>query len=33
VYWPEFGVSDLHAAIRDYASRNRRFGALDDTNS
>lgn len=26
--WPEFGVSDLHAALRDYASRERRFGGL-----
>ncbi|MCI0362520.1 MAG: isoprenyl transferase [Phycisphaerales bacterium] len=32
-YWPEFGVADLHAAIRDYAQRNRRFGAIDETNS
>ncbi len=28
VYWPDFGVAHLHAAIRDFASRNRRFGAL-----
>lgn len=26
--WPDFGHSDLHAAIRDYASRSRRFGGL-----
>jgi undecaprenyl diphosphate synthase len=32
-YWPDFQVADLHAAVRDYASRNRRFGALDDSNS
>jgi len=32
-YWPEFRVADLHAAIRDYAGRNRRFGAVDETNS
>jgi undecaprenyl diphosphate synthase len=32
-YWPDFGVDDLHAAIRDYAARNRRFGAVDETNS
>lgn len=32
-HWPDFGVSDLHEAIRDYASRNRRFGAVDETNS
>jgi undecaprenyl diphosphate synthase len=28
-FWPDFGVEHLHAAIRDYASRNRRFGGLD----
>ena len=33
VLWPEFGVEDLHAAIRAFASRNRRFGALDHTNT
>jgi undecaprenyl diphosphate synthase len=32
-YWPDFGVDDLYHAIRDYASRNRRFGAVDETNS
>jgi undecaprenyl diphosphate synthase len=26
--WPEFRESDLHAAIRDFASRDRRFGGL-----
>lgn len=26
--WPEFTVDDLHVAIRDYASRERRFGGL-----
>ena len=30
VLWPDFGVADLHKAIRDFAGRNRRFGALDD---
>jgi undecaprenyl diphosphate synthase len=29
VYWPDFGRESLHAAIRDYASRRRRFGGLD----
>ncbi len=29
--WPDFDVADLHAAIRDFASRNRRFGGLDPT--
>jgi undecaprenyl diphosphate synthase len=27
--WPEFRESDLHQAIRDYASRDRRFGGLN----
>ena len=27
-YWPEFGVELLHEALRDYAKRERRFGAL-----
>jgi undecaprenyl diphosphate synthase len=33
VLWPDFGVEDLHSAIRAFASRNRRFGALDRTNT
>jgi len=33
VLWPDFGVKDLHAVIRAFASRNRRFGALDHTNT
>ena len=33
VLWPDFGVEDLHAAIRAFATRNRRFGALDRTNT
>jgi undecaprenyl diphosphate synthase len=28
VFWPEFTVERLHDAMRDYAGRNRRFGAL-----
>jgi undecaprenyl diphosphate synthase len=28
VLWPDFGVADLHAAIRDYAGRTRKFGGL-----
>ncbi|MDZ7620056.1 MAG: isoprenyl transferase [Patescibacteria group bacterium] len=27
-FWPDFGVAQLHDAIRDYARRNRRFGGL-----
>jgi undecaprenyl diphosphate synthase len=26
--WPDFGVETLHAALRDYAARDRRFGGL-----
>ena len=26
--WPDFDIPDLHAAIKDFAGRNRRFGAL-----
>jgi undecaprenyl diphosphate synthase len=33
VLWPDFGVVELHQAIRAFASRNRRFGALDHTNT
>ena len=33
VQWPEFSKDDLHAAIADFAGRNRRFGALDHTNT
>jgi undecaprenyl diphosphate synthase len=33
VLWPDFGIADLHAAIGEFSRRNRRFGALDKTNS
>jgi undecaprenyl diphosphate synthase len=33
VLWPDFSVADLHEAIRSFAGRNRRFGALDHTNT
>jgi len=33
VMWPDFGETDLHDAIRAFAARNRRFGALDHTNT
>jgi undecaprenyl diphosphate synthase len=26
--WPDFGVETLHAALKDYAGRDRRFGGL-----
>lgn len=29
-YWPDFGPSHLHEAIREYARRRRRFGGLDE---
>ncbi len=32
-YWPEFGVSHLHAAICDFAARDRRFGGLTGSSS
>jgi undecaprenyl diphosphate synthase len=28
--WPDFGPDDLHAAVREFASRQRRFGGLSD---
>ncbi len=28
-YWPEFGATHLHEAIREFAGRTRRFGAID----
>jgi len=31
--WPDYGKTDLYEAIRSFASRNRRFGALDHTNT
>jgi undecaprenyl diphosphate synthase len=33
VLWPDFGVDDLHQAIRAFSQRNRRFGALDRSNT
>lgn len=33
ILWPDFDVRDLHAAIREFSTRNRRFGALDHTNT
>lgn len=30
VRWPDFEQTHLHGAIRDYASRNRRFGGVDN---
>ncbi len=33
VLWPDFGPADLHEAICAFSTRNRRFGALDHTNT
>jgi undecaprenyl diphosphate synthase len=33
VLWPDFGVNELHQAVREFSRRNRRFGALDHTNT
>ena len=33
VLWPDFAIADLHAAIAEFSRRNRRFGALDHTNT
>jgi undecaprenyl diphosphate synthase len=30
VYWPDFDEAQLHAALRDYAARKRRFGGLSE---
>jgi undecaprenyl diphosphate synthase len=28
LYWPDFGKADLERAVREYGSRERRFGSL-----
>jgi len=33
VFWPEFGIDELHKAFQNFASRNRRFGGVDHTNT
>lgn len=33
VLWPDFTVADLHATLKEFTARNRRFGALDKTNT
>jgi undecaprenyl diphosphate synthase len=33
VLWPDFGVAELHGAMREFAGRNRRFGGLDRSNT
>ena len=32
-FWPDFDEECLRSAIIDFASRKRRYGALDETNS
>ena len=32
-FWPDFGIADLHLAIESFATRNRRFGGLDKTDT
>jgi undecaprenyl diphosphate synthase len=31
VLWPDFGVADLHKAVRDFSQRSRRFGGLTES--
>jgi undecaprenyl diphosphate synthase len=33
VLWPDFTIEDLHKALAEFASRNRRFGALGETDT
>ncbi len=33
VYWPDFDGNELRKAISEYASRHRRFGSLNDSNT
>ncbi|MGE5611517.1 MAG: isoprenyl transferase [Bacillota bacterium] len=33
VFWPDFNEAELHQAMRAFAARNRRFGALDSSNT
>jgi len=33
VLWPDFGLDELHHAIREFSRRDRRFGDLDHTNT
>jgi undecaprenyl diphosphate synthase len=31
--WPDFGIAQLHDALRDFAARSRRYGGVDQSNS
>ena len=33
VFWPEFGIKQLHEAFIDFTVRNRRFGGVDHSNT
>jgi undecaprenyl diphosphate synthase len=33
IFWPEFSINELHAALRDFAGRSRRFGGVDQSNA
>jgi undecaprenyl diphosphate synthase len=33
VHWPDFDETEFHKALSAYASRHRRFGGLDTTNT
>jgi undecaprenyl diphosphate synthase len=33
VLWPDFNIEEFHKTLAEFASRNRRFGALDHTNT
>ena len=33
VFWPEFDVPELHKALHNFVSRNRRYGRVDHTNT
>jgi len=33
VLWPDFTIDEFHKTLAEFASRNRRFGALDQSNS
>lgn len=33
VFWPEFSIAELHKALHNFGTRNRRFGGVDHTNT
>jgi undecaprenyl diphosphate synthase len=32
-FWPEFSIEEFHKSLKDYATRNRRFGGIDQSNT